>query len=169
MAPSFFPRIDVPFRLISVLLVWAAVSAPASALPQQPSSGQNSTPNSSTHAPAAATRATTNGKSQSAPRAGLPSHDEDFTIAADQQRQVGKMFYADGNVDILFGNTRLRGDHVEYNRDTQKVFAHGHVKLDYNTQHIEAEDGTYDVNTGTGTFHHVRALRCSAGLLRPCW
>jgi len=157
MAPSFFPRIDVPFRLISVLLVWAAVSAPASALPQQPSSGQNSTPNSSTHAPAAAARATTNGKSQSAPRAGLPSHDEDFTIAADQQRQVGKMFYADGNVDILFGNTRLRGDHVEYNRDTQKVFAHGHVKLDYNTQHIEAEDGTYDVNTGTGTFHHVRA------------
>ncbi|MGA8102519.1 MAG: LPS assembly protein LptD, partial [Candidatus Acidiferrales bacterium] len=137
MALSFFPRTAVTLRLASLLLVWAAAIIPATAFPQQ--------------------RTATAGKTPGAPPAAVAPHDEDFTISADQQRQAGTMFYADGNVDILFGNTRLRGDHVEFNRETQKLFARGHVKLDYNTQHIEADDGTYDVRTGTGTFHHVRA------------
>jgi LPS-assembly protein len=146
MALSFFPRIAARFRLASLLLVWAAAILPATAFPQQRANGQNSAP-----------RATVSAKSQSSNPPVAPTHDEDFTIAADQQRQVGRIFYADGNVDILFGHTRLRADHVEFNRDTQKVIAHGHVMLDYNTQHIEADDGTYNVRDGTGTFHHVRA------------
>ena len=40
------------------------------------------------------------------------------SLEADQQRQVGKVFYADGNVTFS-SKTRLRADHVEYNRKTK--------------------------------------------------
>ena len=67
------------------------------------------------------------------------------------------MFYADGHVDVRYQNARLRADHVEYNADTQIVIARGHVQLDYLTQHVEADQSTYDLRTGRGTFEHVRA------------
>jgi len=51
------------------------------------------------------------------------------TLEAEQQRQVGKIYYADGHVDVHYENTRLRADHVEYNEDTQVVLAHGNVQL----------------------------------------
>ena len=83
--------------------------------------------------------------------------DQTATLEADQQRQVGRIYYADGNVDIHYQNSRLRADHVEYNEDTYVAFAHGHVQLDYMTQHVEAEDAHYELRTGHGTFTHVRA------------
>ncbi len=79
------------------------------------------------------------------------------TLEADQQHQVGRVFYADGHVDVLYQNSRLRADHVEYNEDTQVAIARGNVKLDYMTQHVEADDARYELRTGRGTFHHVRA------------
>jgi len=36
------------------------------------------------------------------------------TLEADQQSQVGKMFYADGHVDVHYENARLRADDVAY-------------------------------------------------------
>jgi LPS-assembly protein len=86
-----------------------------------------------------------------------PGAKQEATLEAKQQRQVGRIYYADGDVDVRYQNTRLRADHVEYNEDTQVVTARGHVQLDYETQHVEAEDARYEVNTGRGTFHHVRA------------
>jgi LPS-assembly protein len=83
--------------------------------------------------------------------------DQEATLEAKQQRQVGRIYYADGDVDVRYQNSRLRADHVEYNEDTQVVIAHGHVQLDYMTQHVEADDARYEVATGRGTFHHVRA------------
>jgi LPS-assembly protein len=77
-------------------------------------------------------------------------------LEADQQRQEGKIFYADGHVDLRYQNARLRADHVEYNSATQVVTATGHVQLDYLTQHVEADDARYELRTGRGTFHHVR-------------
>jgi LPS-assembly protein len=79
------------------------------------------------------------------------------TLEADQQSQSGNMFHADGHVDMRYANARLRADHVEYNSETQVVTAHGNVQLDYMTQHVEADDGRYELRTGRGTFHHVRA------------
>jgi LPS-assembly protein len=79
------------------------------------------------------------------------------TLEADQQRQVGKMFYADGHVDVHYANARLRADHVEYDSETQVVLARGNVQLDYITQHVEADDARYELRTGRGMFHHVRA------------
>ena len=82
---------------------------------------------------------------------------EQATLEAKQQRQVGQVFYADGDVDVRYQNTRLRADHVEYNEATQVVIARGHVQLDYLTQHLEATDARYELATGRGTFHNVRA------------
>ena len=96
--------------------------------------------------------------SQSKP-ASLPAQAgrQNASLEADQQRQVGSIYYADGHVDVHVRNTRLRADHVEYDEDTQVATAHGHVQLDYQTQHVEADDARYEVNTGPRTFHHVRA------------
>jgi len=88
------------------------------------------------------------------PLSGLTGGGE-ATLEADQQRQVGKKFYADGHVDMRYQNARLRADHVEYDSETQAVIAQGHVQLDYVTQHVEADDARYELRTGRGTFHHV--------------
>src|SRR5580658_5057959 len=82
---------------------------------------------------------------------------EEATLEAKQQRQIGQIYYADGDVDVRYQNTRLRADHVEYNEDTRVVIARGHVQLDYLTQHLEATDARYERATGRGTFHNVRA------------
>jgi LPS-assembly protein len=82
---------------------------------------------------------------------------EQATLEAKQQRQVGQIYYADGDVDVRYQNTRLRADHVEYNEETQVIIARGHVQLDYLTQHLEATDARYELATGRGTFHNVRA------------
>src|SRR5271165_4486298 len=87
----------------------------------------------------------------------LPTGGGEATLEADQQRQAGRISYADGGVDIRYQNVRLRADHVEYDADTQVVQARGHVQLDYLTQHVEAEDARYELRTGRGTFHGVHA------------
>ena len=96
---------------------------------------------------------------QSSPQAPLrlPTGGGEATLEADQQKQVGRISYADGHVDVRYQNARLRADHAEYNADTQVVLARGHVELDYLTQHVEADDARYELRTGHGTFHHVRA------------
>lgn len=79
------------------------------------------------------------------------------TLEADRQSQIGRVYYADGRVDVRYQNVRLRAHHVEYNEATQIIIARGHVQLDYMTQHVEADDARYEVRTGRGKFHHVRA------------
>jgi len=80
----------------------------------------------------------------------------EMTLQADRQRLVGKTYYADGNVDMVYENARLRADHVQYNTETQQISARGHVQLDYKNQHLDAADATYDLRTGRGVFHDVR-------------
>jgi LPS-assembly protein len=78
------------------------------------------------------------------------------TLEADQQKAVGKIFYADGHVDLSYQSARLRADHVEYDSENQIAIARGHVQLDYQTQHVEADDARYELKSGHGTFHNVR-------------
>jgi LPS-assembly protein len=78
------------------------------------------------------------------------------TLQADQQRETGKVFFADGHVDITYQDKRLRGDHAEYNDNTHIARITGHVQFDYQTEHLEASDGSYNLITGAGAFHNVR-------------
>jgi LPS-assembly protein len=90
------------------------------------------------------------------PQAGSDG-DQNATLEAGQQSEVGRITHADGDVDLRYQNTRLRADHVEYNNDTRVAIARGHVQLDYMNQHVEADEAHYELRTGHGTFFHVRA------------
>jgi LPS-assembly protein len=72
------------------------------------------------------------------------------------QSRRGDLFIADGDVDIRYGDSRLRADHVEYNEKTSEALAHGHVQFDFENQHLEADEAHFNVKTGHGTFQHVR-------------
>ena len=76
--------------------------------------------------------------------------------SAGPQRREGNLFIADDNVDIHYGEQRLRADHIEYNDQTSEAFARGHVQYDYQNQHLEADEAHYNVSTSRGTFLGVR-------------
>jgi LPS-assembly protein len=77
-------------------------------------------------------------------------------IEAKQQRRQGDLLIADGDVDVRYLNMRLRADHVEYNMPAKEALARGHVQFDYLSQHLEADSARYNVQSGRGTFVHVR-------------
>jgi LPS-assembly protein len=77
-------------------------------------------------------------------------------LEAKTQGRKGDVTTADGDVDIHYGDSRLRADHVEYNGKTYEAAASGHVQLDFNDEHLEADEAHYNVSTGHGLFHNVR-------------
>src|SRR5215471_12182495 len=77
-------------------------------------------------------------------------------LEAKTQTRKGDVTSADGDVDIRYGDTRLRADHVEYNDKTNEAFAIGHVVLDYGSEHLEATEAHYNVSTSHGLFQNVR-------------
>jgi LPS-assembly protein len=85
-----------------------------------------------------------------------PSGEASVRLEAEQQRKEGDLFFADGKVEILYRNYRLRADHVQYNAKTYAAVASGHVQLDVDTQHLEADSADFNVKTGEGRFQHVR-------------
>ena len=68
---------------------------------------------------------------------------------------MGKKFFADGNVDITYGDLRLRADHVEFDDETKTAVAHGHVQFDRGEQHLDADSATFELRTGHGDFRNV--------------
>lgn len=72
------------------------------------------------------------------------------------QKRQGALTTADGDVDIRYGNQRLRADHVEYNDQTNEAIAKGNVQFDYENEHLEGEEAHYNIGTGRGTFLKVR-------------
>jgi LPS-assembly protein len=76
-------------------------------------------------------------------------------LEAREQRREGPVLYADGDVDIRYGDTRVRADHVEYNTATYEIVARGHVQYDHDNQHLDADQADYNVRSGHGRFEHV--------------
>jgi len=77
-------------------------------------------------------------------------------LEAKTQTRKGEVTTADGAVDIRYGDTRLRADHVEYNNRTNEAVATGHVLLDHNNEHLEADEAHYNISTSHGLFRNVR-------------
>src|SRR5579864_1441714 len=84
-----------------------------------------------------------------------PAKGQVAELEAKTQTRQGDVTTADGDVDIRYGDTRLRADHVEYNDKTNEAVATGHVQLDYNGEHLEATEAHYNVSTGHGLFQNV--------------
>lgn len=76
-------------------------------------------------------------------------------LEANQQRKVGQVYFADGNVEIRYRGTRLQADHAEYNASTDDVVLTGHVQFDYLTEHLKADRAEYNVRTEKGSFENV--------------
>ena len=76
-------------------------------------------------------------------------------LEANQQRKVGQIYYADGNVEIRYHGTELQADHAEYDAATDQATVTGHVQFDYQTQHLKAERAEFNLRTGKGTFEKV--------------
>lgn len=76
-------------------------------------------------------------------------------LEANQQRKVGPIYYADGNVEIRYRGTRLQADHAEYNSATDDVTLTGHVQFDYLTEHLKAGRAQYNLRTDKGHFEDV--------------
>jgi len=72
------------------------------------------------------------------------------------QQKRGDLFLVDDEVDIRYGDVRLQADHVEYNTKTTESLARGHVRFDYNNEHLEGDEAHYNVSTGHGLFINVR-------------
>src|SRR6516225_7788896 len=67
------------------------------------------------------------GQAQAKKRPRGPTGGGEATLEADQQRAVGKIFHADGHVDVRYQNARVRADHVEYDSEKQVEIARGRV------------------------------------------
>ncbi len=86
----------------------------------------------------------------------LPAGRGIVELQAKQQGREGPVWLADGDVDIRYEALRLRADHVEYNTATGEAAVRGHVRFDLENQHIEADEGRYNIRTGRGSFKNVR-------------
>src|SRR5258706_15259606 len=73
-------------------------------------------------------------------------------LAAEQQRKEGDLFIADGKVEILYRNYRLRADHVQYNPKTYLLAASGHVQLDDDTPHLGGDTADFTAKPAEGRF-----------------
>src|SRR2546427_7941262 len=84
-------------------------------------------------------------------------------LEAKTQSRKGDLTTAHGDVDIPYGDSRLRADHVEYNTKTYESASIGHVQLEYHGEHLEAYEAQFNVSTGHGRFLNVR---CNAKIER---
>lgn len=91
----------------------------------------------------------------------------ELTLAADSQKESKKVFFADGHVEVVYQDVRLRADHVEYNQQTKLALARGHVQFDHENQHLEADQATYNFQTQRGAFHNVRGTVKAEHLANP--
>jgi LPS-assembly protein len=80
----------------------------------------------------------------------------EIILKADSQKESGKVFFADGHVEITYQDVRLQADHIQYDRETKLAMARGHVQFDRENQHLEADSANYNFSSQTGTFRNVR-------------
>jgi LPS-assembly protein len=85
-----------------------------------------------------------------------PATQTTVRLEAEQQRKEGDTYFADSKVEIQYKNFTLRADHVQYNTKTYNASASGHVVFDVDTQHLTADSAQFNVQTGAGSFEHVR-------------
>jgi LPS-assembly protein len=90
------------------------------------------------------------------PPSSLPAGGVAEITASGPQRRQGDLYIADQDVDIHYLGMHLQADHVEYNSDTTQAVVRGHVRFDFENQHLEGDEANLNVASGKGTFQNVR-------------
>lgn len=85
----------------------------------------------------------------------LPAGGGIVELQAEKQRVEGKLYIAEGNVDVRYNKLRMRADRIEYNIETYQAAAAGRVQFDYETQHLDADEAHFNLRTGKGLLKHV--------------
>ncbi|MFZ0819263.1 MAG: LPS assembly protein LptD [Candidatus Acidiferrales bacterium] len=62
----------------------------------------------------------------------------------------------EGDVELTYEGKRIQCDYLDFNEKTRVANLRGHIQFDFSNQHVEADDATYNVDTGSGVFHNVR-------------
>jgi LPS-assembly protein len=86
----------------------------------------------------------------------VPTRGGVVELEAKQQRREGRIFYADGNVEIRYQTLRLRADHAEFNSETGNAVVRGNVRFELDSQLIEGSEAQYNLKTGRGSFQNVQ-------------
>src|SRR3970040_2162167 len=86
----------------------------------------------------------------------VPTRGGVVELEAKQQRREGRIFYAEGDVEIRYQNLRLRADHVEFNSETGEAAARGNIRFELDSQLIEGTEAHYNLKTGRGSFRDVQ-------------
>jgi LPS-assembly protein len=89
-------------------------------------------------------------------QARLPVGQGIVEIRAEKQMRDGKILSYVGSVEVTYQKTRLLADRMDYNGETKQLSARGHVRFEYETQHVEAAEAEYNLRTGRGVFRNVR-------------
>lgn len=91
----------------------------------------------------------------------------DVTIDAGTLRESQNVFYADGHVDIIYDDARIRASHIQYNEATKEAVASEKVRFDRGQQHMQARAANYNFASGTGSFQNVRGTVTARHFANP--
>ncbi len=86
----------------------------------------------------------------------LPAGRGVVELTAQTQRAEGKVYFAEGDVVIRYGNLSLRADRVRYDTESGEAAAEGRVVFEHESQRVEAEEARYNLRSGRGSFRRVR-------------
>lgn len=98
-----------------------------------------------------------NAASEALPSAPGSQTHEEVTIRALEQEKDGAVYHLRGKVQIEYRTYFLQADQITYNSDTGDTLLEGHVVLDGGPydEHVEADHGTYNIQSQVGKFYDV--------------
>jgi len=85
----------------------------------------------------------------------LPAGRGVIELEARQQRMEGKLYFAEGDVEIRYENLRLLADRVELDTESGEASAAGRIRFELDGQVLEAGEARYNIRTGRGRFLRV--------------
>ncbi len=91
------------------------------------------------------------------PKADLPAEDEIRFWALDKQESNGNMRYLHKDAKVETSEVDISADEIEYNSDTNWVYAKGHVHMEHfiTGDKVDADHAEYNLKTQVGKFYQI--------------
>ena len=79
----------------------------------------------------------------------------EFEIESDTQYNINDTFYAEGDVEVLFENSILRADKIEFDKTKSLLKVQGNIKFYKGTQFFEADYFEYNFRENKGLINNI--------------